>query len=183
MTKVYTKTGDSGETVLYGGERVAKTHPRLVAYGTIDELNSAIGWFRALGLDRDVDDQLITSQNRLFEIGAELATPDKAKLEGRSGAVQDEDVALMEQAIDGWEDELEPIKNFILPGGTEGAARAHVVRTLARRAERCIVALKDDYEVSPVTLKYMNRLSDMAFVMARVINHRAGTKDIEWKKR
>lgn len=180
--KIYTKTGDMGETVLYGGEAVSKDHPRLKAYGTIDELNAVIGWLRSAGLDEDVDRILHHAQNQLFAIGAELATPDRKRLEGRNPAVDETDVMAMEKQIDKWEGELTPLKNFILPGGSEAAARAHCVRTVTRRAERCVVALKNDVDISPVILRYLNRFSDLVFVAARVINHRAAVDDIEWQK-
>lgn len=180
--KIYTKTGDTGETVLYGGESVSKDHPRLLAYGSIDELNSVIGWLRAAGLDEDLDEVMHRAQNQLFAIGAELASPDRKRLEGRHEAVNEADVIAMEKQIDRWEAELAPIKNFILPGGTEAAARAHCVRTVTRRAERYVVSLKRKVEVTPVIIRYLNRFSDLAFVLARVINQRAAVPDIEWQK-
>lgn len=180
--KIYTKTGDMGETVLFGGEGVSKDHPRLQAYGSIDELNSFIGWLRAAGLDADLDTVMHTAQNKLFAIGAELASPDRGRLEGRHEAINENDVLDMEQQIDKWEDDLDPIKNFILPGGTEAASRAHCVRTVTRRAERLVVALKREVEIAPVIIRYLNRFSDLAFVLARIINHRAAVADIEWQK-
>lgn len=180
--KIYTKTGDMGETVLFGGQAVAKDHPRLQAYGSIDELNSFIGWLRAAGLDKDLDAVMHRAQNQLFAIGAELASPDRERLQGRHAAIDENDVMAMEHQIDGWEKELQPIKNFILPGGTEASSRAHCVRTVTRRAERLVVALKRDVEIAPVIIRYLNRFSDLVFVLARIINHRAGVPDIEWEK-
>ena len=180
--KIYTKTGDTGQTVLYGGEAVAKDHPRLQAYGCIDELNAFIGWLRAAGLDEDLDVVMHTAQNKLFAIGAELASPDRMRLKGRHEAINETDVMAMEHQIDGWEEELNPIRNFILPGGTEAAARAHCVRTVTRRAERLVVSLKQEADVAPVIIRYLNRFSDLAFVLARIINHRAAVADIEWQK-
>lgn len=180
--KIYTKTGDKGETGLFGGERVRKDHPRLMAYGTIDELNSLVGWLRCLDLDNDIDQVLEGSQHILFDIGAELATPDPERLKGKSRAVNEEDIQKMEQAIDKWEEELDALDSFILPGGTEAAVRAHILRTVVRRAEREIIRLTREIDLSPDILKYINRLSDFAFVLARVLNKRAGQTDVKWEK-
>ncbi len=180
--KVYTKTGDKGETGLFGGERVAKDHLRLEAYGTVDELNACVGFLRALELEPDIASILERVQKHLFDIGAELATQHLERLEGRSRTVSDDDVAALESQIDQWEEELTPLKNFVLPGGSESGARAHIVRTVARRAERRIVSLQKETALSPVVIRYMNRLSDFAFVLSRILNKRAGKEDIEWSK-
>ncbi len=180
--KVYTKTGDSGETGLFGGERVSKAHARLKAYGTVDELNAYVGWVRVLGLDQDIDDLLERTQHVLFNIGAELATPERQRLEGRTQIVDEPDVKELEEAIDAWEAELEALTGFILPGGSEGAARAHILRTVVRRAERDVVALMQDVDISAAIVQYLNRLSDCVFVMARLLNKRSGQPDVPWNR-
>ncbi len=180
--KIYTRTGDKGETGLFGGGRVAKDDPRLAAYGSVDELNAWIGWLRAVGLEADLDVSLQQVQNRLFDLGADLASPDASKLEGRSQPVQADDVTALEGLIDGWEEELSSLKQFVLPGGCEAAARAHVVRTMCRRAEREVVTLQQQDSVSETAIHYLNRLSDFLFVLARLLNKRAGVGDVFWEK-
>lgn len=180
--KVYTKTGDSGETGLFGGERVAKDDIRLRAYGVVDELNAVVGWLRAVDLDVDIDQLLQQVQYRLFDLGAELATPQVELLAGKSHRVELADIEILEQAIDEWDQELSPLKAFILPGGCDGAARAHIVRTVVRRAERHVVSLAREQDISDILVKYLNRLSDFVFVLARIINHRAGVADVEWNQ-
>ena len=180
--KVYTKTGDQGETGLFGGERVAKDHPRLEAYGSVDELNAVIGWLRVVDSAADVDQVLERIQHILFDLGAELASPDPDRLTTRSHPVTADDVSMLERAIDEWETELEALESFILPGGCEGAARAHVMRTVVRRAERQVVALSHDVTISGEIIQFLNRLSDFAFVLARTLNKRAGQPDVKWKQ-
>ena len=177
--KIYTKTGDDGETGLFGGARVSKADPRVEAYGDVDELNAQLGVARAGGLDADMDELLATIQAKLFDVGAELAAAPGSKASAMPH-VNEEDVAILESAIDRFEEELEPLVNFILPGGSPAAARLHVGRTVTRRAERRVVALASRTEVRPVIVHYLNRLSDLLFVLARVSNHRAGVADVPW---
>lgn len=178
--KIYTKQGDEGETGLFGGTRVSKASPRVAAYGDVDELNSALGVARAAGLDEDVDALLARIQSELFELGAELAArPGKAL---GIPTIGDGEVEALERAIDRAEEELVPLATFILPGGARPAAHLHVARTVCRRAERAIVGLGAG-ETRPEVLRYVNRLSDLLFVLARLANHRAGVADVPWKGR
>ena len=181
--KLYTRTGDSGMTSLVGGQRVPKTHVRLNAYGTVDELNSHIGLLIAeLGDSPDID-QLLDTQNLLFTIGSMLAT-DTSSRDYRPGRyVTAEDVAALEHAIDAAEEGLPGWRGFILPGGTKAAAQAHVCRTVCRRAERCIYVLAEEADVDAQLLAYMNRLSDYFFALAKKINHSAGQEENIWAKR
>jgi cob(I)alamin adenosyltransferase len=181
--KIYTKTGDEGETGLFGGGRVPKDDPRVRAYGDVDELNAALGL--AASFDPQAFDAslLQTIQRDLFTIGAQLATPDPARLAkalADSGAIEDEQVAALEAAIDRHEATLEPLKSFILPGGTQKAAAFHLARTVCRRAERNVVTLARASDVSPMIVKYLNRLSDLLFVLARAANAAASKPDIPW---
>ena len=182
--KIYTKTGDSGETGLFGGGRIPKDSLRVAAYGEVDELNAALGLARALDPQEFADTLLQRIQRDLFTIGAELATSDPDKLHkalSRGGAVIGEsDVAALEDAIDGHESRLEPLKNFILPGGAPKAAALHFARTVCRRAERVVVALSRHEQISPAILRYLNRLSDLLFVLARAANAHAGRPDVKW---
>lgn len=177
--KIYTKTGDGGETGLFGGARVSKADPRVEAYGDVDELNAQIGVARAGGLDGDIDELLATIQAKLFDVGAELAAAPGSKASSMP-RVSDADVVVLESGIDRFEEELAPLENFILPGGTAAAAWLHVGRTVARRAERRVVALASQTEVRDVIVHYLNRLSDLLFVLARVANRRAGVADVPW---
>lgn len=187
--KIYTKTGDAGQTGLFGGGRVSKDHARITAYGTLDELNAAIGvaraeadridWSDETARDR-IDAILGEAQNRLFDLGAELATPDP---ENRSLAVLDErHVAALEEAIDHHEASLPPLRNFILPGGTAAAAQLHLARCVCRRAERGLVTLAGQEPIRELPLVYVNRLSDLLFVLARAANQAAGGVDTPWEK-
>jgi cob(I)alamin adenosyltransferase len=182
--KIYTKTGDDGETGLFGGDRIPKDSLRVAAYGEVDEVNAALGSARALDPQEFADALLQRIQRDLFTIGAELATPDPDKLRkslARSGtAIAEADVSALEDAIDGHESRLEPLKNFILPGGTPKAAALHLARTVCRRAERAVVALARDQQISPAILQYLNRLSDLLFVLARATNAHAGRPDVKW---
>ena len=184
MAKIYTKSGDRGETGLFGGGRVPKDHLRVEAYGQVDELNAAIGLARALDPSGFHDGLLQTIQRDLFTIGAQLATPDPdtlSKTLSRSGApIGESEVGALEHAIDAAEAKLEPLKSFILPGGTVKAGALHVARTACRRAERAVVALARAEPVSPALLQYLNRLSDLLFVLARAANADAGRPDIKW---
>jgi len=179
--KIYTKTGDGGQTALFGGARVSKADPRVESYGDVDELNAQLGVARAAGLADDIDALLSTVQAKLFDVGAELATAPGSKASAMPH-VSEEDVTVLEGAIDRFEKELEPLQNFILPGGTGAAAWLHVGRTVARRAERRVVALAAQTEVRETLIHYLNRLSDLLFVLARVSNHRAGVADVPWTK-
>jgi len=180
--KIYTKTGDEGETGLFGGGRVPKDDPRVAAYGEVDEVNAAIGLAASLepaGIDAEF---LQTIQRDLFTIGAELASPDPSKVDKalagpRIGEAQ---IGMLEHMIDGHEAKLEPLKNFILPGGTPKAAAFHLARTVCRRAERTVVALAHRQKISPAIVQYLNRLSDLLFVLARAANAKAGRPDVTW---
>jgi cob(I)alamin adenosyltransferase len=175
--KIYTRTGDLGETSLFGGARVAKNDARIEAYGTIDELSSHLGVARASGIPSEVDAVLEQVQRDLFDVGAHLASPGTSRFPG----VDAQRIAELESAIDAMERELAPLKNFILPGGSLAAAQLHVARTVCRRAERLVVALQDDTPATLSTIAYVNRLSDYLFVAARFANRRADVPDVEWK--
>ena len=182
MTKIYTKTGDRGETGLFGGPRVPKDDPRIEACGTVDELNAAIGVARAAGTAGDADVTLARVQSELFDVGAELSTPEpKAHDLERIG---DENISELERAIDRFEADLEPLKQFILPAGAEVSARLHFARTVCRRAERRVVSLRKQpgVNVREELLIYLNRLSDLLFVLARWVNQQAGVRDEIWKR-
>ncbi|GAC1513976.1 MAG: cob(I)yrinic acid a,c-diamide adenosyltransferase [Gemmatimonadaceae bacterium] len=180
--KIYTKTGDTGSTGLFGGGRVQKDDLRVEAYGDVDELNAAIGMARALELMPRVDEVLVPLQRDLFSIGALLATPEPDKMRDQlaKARIDDGRIAQLERAIDAGERELEPLTAFILPGGTSKAAALHVARTVCRRAERRAVALDRTTPLPPLVIVYLNRLSDLLFVLARVSNRRAGTGEVTW---
>lgn len=179
--KVYTRRGDGGETDLFGGPRVGKDDLRVEAYGAVDELNACLGVCRAQSGHADLRAILETAQSRLFDLGGALATPSAAHRE-KSGVPEPrpEDVAELEAHIDALEPELAPLERFILPGGCAAAAALHVARTVCRRAERRAVSLHRAEPVSESSLRYLNRLSDLLFVMSRVENRRAGISDLEW---
>lgn len=178
--KIYTKTGDAGQTGLFGGDRVSKASARVEAYGDVDELNSVLGIVRAdLDLGTRFETLLEAIQSRLFDLGAELAN-ERGKDLGIP-LVDEDDVVAMEHAIDHAEDELAPLRTFVLPGGSRLAAHLHLARTVCRRAERRVVALAESgATVRPEVLRYLNRLSDLFFVLARLANHRAGIADVPW---
>ena len=176
--KIYTRTGDRGQTSLFGGARVAKNDARIEAYGTIDELSSHLGVARTTLLPADVAAILHQVQVDLFEVGAHLASPGTSRFPGVEPARIDE----LEQAIDAMERELAPLTSFILPGGSSTAAHLHVARTVCRRAERLVVALQDQSPATVSTIAYLNRLSDYLFVAARFANQRAGVEDVPWKR-
>lgn len=181
--KLYTRTGDTGETGLFGGARVSKASLRVSSYGAVDELNAALGIARAQGLPGDLDATLARIQADLLTLGAELATvPGK---EGNLGiALLDEaDVTRLEAAIDASESSLDPLKHFILPGGTLAAAYLHVARTVCRRAEREVVALAAAEPVRNLLVRYLNRVSDLLFSLARRANQLAGVADVPWTPR
>ena len=181
-TKIYTKTGDTGDTGLFGGGRVAKDHPRVEAYGDIDELNAVLGMARAVELMPRVDEVLVPIQRDLFAIGALLATPhrDKMREQLAKARIDEERIAQLERAIDDCDEELEPLKSFIVPGGTPKAAALHVARTVCRRAERNVVRLRREEDIPQLVVIYLNRLSDLLFVLARVANRRAGAGEVTW---
>ena len=180
--KIYTRTGDEGETGLFGGGRVPKDHPRVAAYGDIDELNSVIGLTRATEPVELFQELLQTIQQDLFAIGGHLATPDPERVQKalEKAALSQERVAQFERAMDDAERELSPLRAFVLPAGTPKAAALHVGRTVCRRAERSVVSLARETEVPALFLVYLNRLSDLLFTLARLANHRAGVKDVTW---
>ena len=180
--KIYTKTGDTGDTGLFGGGRVAKNHPRVEAYGDVDELNAFLGAVRATDPMPRVDDVLAPIQRDLFAIGALLATPDREKMRQHleKARIDDARIADLEHAIDDGDAELEPLRAFIVPGGTPKAAALHVARTVCRRAERRVVELAAETEIPQVVIIYLNRLSDLLFTLARVANRRAGRVDEPW---
>ncbi len=180
--KIYTKTGDGGDTGLFGGGRVPKDDPRVEAYGDVDELNAVLGMARAVELMPRIDEVLVPVQRDLFAIGALLATPDRDKMAQhlQKARIDERRIAELEQSIDDAESELEPLRAFVLPGGTPKAAALHVARTVCRRAERHIVRLQHDVELPQLVVIYMNRLSDLLFSLARLANKRAGAGEVTW---
>jgi cob(I)alamin adenosyltransferase len=182
--KIYTRTGDAGDTGLFGGGRVPKNHPRVEAYGDVDELNATIGFARAIEPMPRIDEVLVPIQRDLFAIGALLATPDREKMRQHleKARVDEERIGQLERAIDDGDRELEPLRSFIVPGGTPKAAALHVGRTVCRRAERRVVSLGESgiEEIPAVVVIYLNRLSDLLFTLARVANRRAGAGEVTW---
>jgi cob(I)alamin adenosyltransferase len=180
--KIYTRTGDAGDTGLFGGGRVPKDHPRVAAYGDVDELNAAIGVARAAEPVPRVDEVLVPIQRDLFAIGALLATPDREKMAQHLEKAQLTDARIreLEQAIDSCERELDPLRSFIIPGGTPKAAALHLARTVCRRAERSVVFLAHSEELPEIVVVYLNRLSDLLFMLARVANRVAGAAEVTW---
>ena len=183
MVKIYTKTGDQGETGLFDGSRVSKHSPRVDAYGDVDELNAVLGM--ALSFiqdDAELRACLLEVQRNLFVVGAHLADP-TARVEAKRGEkahLTEQTVLQLEQWIDRFDEQLPPLRQFILPSGSKGGATLHYARTVCRRAERQIVALSQQVDVSPLILAYMNRLSDFLFVVARMENRRQGRPEIPW---
>ena len=177
--KLYTRTGDSGETSLFDGTRVHKDDPRVDAYGEVDELNAWLGLARATPLEPPLDEAIVHIQRDLFALGAQLADPrDRIAARVTKAALGDDDVARLEALIDALDATVPPLRRFILAGGTPSAAALHLARTVCRRAERRMVALSPP--VDAVLIRYVNRLSDLLFVMARAVNHRAGVVETEW---
>jgi cob(I)alamin adenosyltransferase len=177
--KIYTRTGDGGETSLFDGTRVPKDDPRVETYGDVDELNAWLGLARAQHVDPPIDDEIRHLQRDLFALGAQLADPaHKIAARVTKAVIGDADVTRLEELIDRLEAELPPLRRFILAGGTPAGSALHVARAVCRRAERRMVAL--DPPVDPVLLRYVNRLSDLLFVMARAVNHRGGAPEREW---
>jgi cob(I)alamin adenosyltransferase len=181
--KIYTRTGDAGSTGLFGGPRVSKDDTRIEAYGTVDELNAALGCVRSAGgVDESIDQQIEQIQRELFSIGAELAAPNPDEHGLRLiGTLH---VARIEEWIDLHEGTLEPLKQFILPGGTQAASILHLARAICRRAERRVVTLGDQpgIELSDAVIVYLNRLSDYLFVLSRAVNSKAGIADVPWER-
>jgi cob(I)alamin adenosyltransferase len=176
LSKIYTRTGDDGTTGLGDGSRVAKDSARVCAYGTVDEANSTIGLLLAAELPDDLRDLLTTVQHQLFDLGGELCIPGHA-------AIEDADVERLEQQLDHHNAALPALKDFILPGGGEAAARCHVARTVVRRAERATVTLAHHEAVRPQAIRYLNRLSDLLFVLARVLARDSGHGEVLWVSR
>ncbi len=180
--KIYTKTGDEGETGLFGGQRVYKSNDRIEAYGTLDELNAFIGLLIDHQSSAKGKEVLFAIQNRLFSLGAYLATPPK---EGKEVAldIREEDVELLEKEMDRMDATLEPLRNFILPGGHPQVSYAHLCRTICRRAERQCVRLHLETPINVMTIHYLNRLSDYFFVLARHLSRELGVEEVAWKGR
>jgi cob(I)alamin adenosyltransferase len=177
--KIYTRTGDTGETSLFDGTRVSKGDSRVDAYGEVDELNAWLGLVRASGVDADLDAALVQIQMDLFALGAQLADPaDKIAARVMKASLTDQEVVRLEALIDRLEGELTPLRRFILAGGASAGAALHLARTVCRRAERRIVSLHPPPDA--VLIRYVNRLSDLLFVLARAVNRRAGVAEIEW---
>lgn len=178
LSKIYTRGGDAGETSLGSGDRVKKHDVRVAAYGTSDEANAVIGIAR-LHTEGDVDDMLMRIQNDLFDLGADLCTPEDGKRSEGALRIVDAQVDRLEQEIDSMNADLQPLSSFILPGGSAAASYLHLARTVSRRCERLMTELAIDEDVNPAALKYMNRLSDHLFVLARKVNDNGGT-DVLW---
>ena len=174
LSKIYTRTGDAGTTGLGDGSRVPKDHTRVEAFGTVDELNALIGLLRTAGLPADWDERLDEIQHALFDVGGELCIPERM-------CIRAEQVSALEDWLDTLNADLAPLKEFILPGGSAGAGWAHLARTVCRRAERRVYTLSRTEPVNPETLRYLNRLSDLLFVLARAANRQAGLGDVLWR--
>jgi len=183
ITKVYTRTGDDGTTGLGGGQRVAKDSLRIEAYGTVDELNSVIGVVLAAGVNDSIAAPLSEIQNELFHLGSDLCILEEDKARRPVPRIEERHVVALEKLMDRLSEQLPPLENFILPGGSPGAAQLHVARTVCRRAERLLVALSRTEAVGEWTIRYLNRLSDALFVMARHENRRRGVADVLWNSR
>jgi cob(I)alamin adenosyltransferase len=181
LSRIYTKSGDAGDTGLGDGTRVAKDHPRVEAYGAVDELNSVLGVLLAScsGLDAEVANSLREIQNDLFDVGADLCQPEVADAKTPALRVQESQVTRLERIIDCYNEPLEPLRSFILPGGTAAAAWSHLARTICRRAERAVVTLQRTEPINLQALIYLNRLSDLLFVFGRVLNGQ-GKEDVLW---
>jgi cob(I)alamin adenosyltransferase len=183
LNRIYTRTGDKGETALGSGERVPKTHLRIQSYGTVDETNAAVGIARlhtGSGELRKLDEMLVRIQNDLFDLGADLCVPEGGRRSESALRMVEAQVERLEHEIDAMNAELTPLNSFVLPGGTSAAAYLHLARTIVRRAERLIVELSEQEKVAAAAIKYINRLSDHLFVMARYVND-CGAKDVLWK--
>ena len=181
--KIYTRTGDDGTTGLFGGARVRKDDARVEAYGTVDEANAAIGVARAAGVGAAIDEVLAAVQDDLFTLGAELACVPGKEAHLKMRLLDASDAARLEHAIDDAESALAPLKSFVLPGGSPGAAALHVARTITRRAERCLLSARAESPVREELVVYVNRLSDLLFTLARRQNHDAQISDVPWRPR
>lgn len=176
--KIYTKKGDAGETSLYGGQKVSKTSTRIAAYGTVDELNSVLGIALSFSPSSKTETYLSEVQEQLFVLGADLATPISKEI--RINRISSAEISFLENSIDEIEEQLPPLKNFILPGGTQAGASIHFARTVCRRAERKAVECSTEEELSTQSIIYLNRLSDFLFVLGRFENHISGTEETPW---
>ncbi len=181
--KIYTKTGDKGETSLYGGQRVSKVSPRIEAMGHIDELNAELGLIVSKMTMKElseVNKLLVDIQSNLFVCGAEIATPDEAHPNLKKSKISEESVRHLEKEIDFYSEQLEPLKNFILPGGSEAGALLHIARTICRRAERSVVFAMQTEDINRNCQIYLNRLSDLLFTLARIVNKQNGIQEHPW---
>ncbi|MCW5947161.1 MAG: cob(I)yrinic acid a,c-diamide adenosyltransferase [Fimbriimonadales bacterium] len=178
MAKIYTRTGDTGQSGLIGGSRVSKSSPRLAAIGDVDEANAAIGVALSCGVSPDIADCLSRVQNELFDLGAMLATPKEGNY--RTSQVSPSQISRLEAEIDEFTSQVPPLTHFILPGGSPTAAQLHFCRTVVRRAERSVVALAEEEEIPPEAIIYLNRLSDLLFTLARTVNRRSGVEEVKW---
>ncbi len=189
LTKIYTKKGDKGTTQLAHGESIPKNHPRIEAYGTVDELNSFLGVFKdqlrrddATGSLQDLVGQILTVQNEMHDLGGELATLSPTQIHPRQTIVKQEQIERLEAEIDVYNQELTPLANFVLPGGHLGNSWGHVCRTVCRRAERLVFTLSQNAEVRPEVITYLNRLSDWLFVVSRIVSKRLGIPEVLWNQ-
>lgn len=180
--KIYTKTGDKGQTSLVGGTRVSKAHLKIDAYGTVDELNAYVGLLRDQPINQDRRDLLKEIQDRLFTIGAILAS-EPAQTKKQLPDLHEADIALLENEMDKMDEHLAPLRAFVLPGGHQSVSFAHVARTVCRRAERLVIALTDIEPVDDLVVKYLNRLSDFLFMMSRKMTQELGSEEVTWKPR
>ncbi len=176
--KIYTKTGDEGDTGLQGGKRVSKSSDRIRAYGNVDEVNSVLGLVLSHKIDHDVEELLKKIQTELFVLGSDLSNPD---MNDKQNRISKNMIEYLEKKIDEYEEELPPLSNFILPGGIHSASLAHLARTVTRRAETNVVSLSKTEKINNECKVYLNRLSDLLFVIARVLNKRSKTPDIIWE--
>ncbi len=179
LSRIYTRGGDTGETTLGDLSRVSKTHPRIIAYGTVDEANAVIGLARCESLPNDAESQLRQIQNDLFDVGADLCVPQQVERDPPPLRVTEPQVLRLEGWIDEWNARLEPLNSFVLPAGTRPAAMLHQARTVVRRAEIAVCHLAEQTEINEQVLKYLNRLSDLLFVLARIAND-DGRRDVLW---
>ena len=181
--KIYTKTGDKGQTSLIGGTRVPKYHPRIEAYGTVDELNSYLGLIRDQEISEDIKSLILEIQDRLFTIESQLAHDPETELNRPLPEIEENDIIKLESAIDAMNEELKPLSSFILPGGHVSVSHCHVARCICRRAERITIRLAELNPVNPLNIKYLNRLSDYLFVLARKIGKDLNAPETPWKPR
>ena len=180
--RIYTRTGDDGTTGLFHGGRVQKNHLRVEAYGTVDELNACLGVVRVHQPPNEVDTWLTRIQNELFDLGADLATPQVTE-QDKTTRISSDLVKQLEDEMDWMTEQLPALKHFILPGGTATAANLHLARTVCRRAERAVVTLAQEEPIDTVLLEYLNRLSDWLFMLSRYVNHVAGVNETKWEAR